>query len=76
MFDTGRFLRDSFGSAAGLSAFLSSYGLTSPSAAAIQKWFQRETIPSEWLPALLVYMELDQGRPISLTPYIVGRQRG
>lgn len=76
MFDTARFLKDMFGSAAGLSAFLGSYGLTGLSAAAVQKWFQREAIPSEWLPVLLVYLELDRGSPVQLLPYIVRGRRG
>ena len=76
MFDTGGFLRDSFGSAAELSAFLNGYGLTGLSTSAVQKWFQREAIPSEWLPVLLVYLELDRGTPVRLLPYMSGGHRG
>lgn len=72
MFQTKKFLTDHFGSVQGVIAFLGAYGAPLPKTAAVEKWFQRESIPSEWLPVLLSYLEIDKGRPIGLAPYLGG----
>lgn len=72
MFQTRRFLTDYFGNAPGLLAFLGAYGAPTPKPAAAEKWFQRASVPSEWLPILLAYLEVDNGHPLSLTPYLEG----
>lgn len=51
-------------------AMFTRYGFTPPGHAAVEKWFQREKIPSEWMFKILALIELDQGRPVSLTRYI------
>jgi hypothetical protein len=37
---------------------------------AIQKWWQREKIPSEWFALILALIELDQGEPVRLAQYL------
>ena len=76
MFQTKRFLLEKFGSVQGLLSFLRTYSAPLPGAKAVEKWFQRESIPSEWLPVLLCYLELDNGAPISLAPYLEGDSNG
>jgi hypothetical protein len=73
-FRTRQFLVDMFGNAQGLVSFLRAYDSPTPAPAAVDKWFQRESIPSHWFPLLLVYLELDRGSPVSLSSYLeVGR---
>ena len=72
VFHTKRFLVDNFATVQGLISFLRAYGVALPKFSAVEKWFQRESIPSDWLPVLLAYLELDQGKPVSLTPYLAG----
>lgn len=43
-----------------------------PNQAAADKWFQRASVPSEWLPVVLSYLEIDNGSPVSLIPYLGG----
>ena len=70
MFDTRRFLQHYFCNAPGLVAFVTAFGHTPPSATAAEKWFQRNSIPSEWLPVLLALLELDNGEPVRLVGYL------
>lgn len=72
MFDAKRFLVELFGSVQGLLSFLRAYDAPLPRASAVEKWFWRGSIPSDWLPVLLAYLELDRGAPISLTAYLGG----
>lgn len=46
------------------------YNLETPQLPAVYKWFQRGTIPSEWLPLLLCVIELDNGEPVRLATYL------
>lgn len=70
MFQTRLFLQEKFGNPAGLLAFLNAYRAPSPNPAAAEKWFQRASVPSDWLPVVLSYLEIDNGAPISLIPYL------
>ena len=72
MIDVIRFLRTEFDSPAGLVEFLAAFGVQTPSVEVVGKWFQRESVPSQWLPVLLAYKELDQGRPVKMSQYLVG----
>lgn len=72
MFQTRRFLVDKFGNSPGLLAFLRAYQAPAPKPAAAEKWFQRASVPSEWLPVVLSYLEIDNGAPVSLIPYLEG----
>jgi len=71
-FNCKRFLRELFGSPQGLLSFLRAYGSASPGAPAVEKWFQRESVPSGWLVILLAYLEVEHGAPISLNAYLEG----
>lgn len=70
VFQTRRFLVDHFKNPPGLLAFLGAYRAPTPESAAAQKWFQRGSVPSDWLPVVLSYLEIDNGAPISLIPYL------
>ena len=70
MFQTRRFLVDYFGNPPGLLSFLRAYQAPMPNQAAADKWFQRASVPSEWLPVVLSYLEIDNGSPVSLIPYL------
>jgi hypothetical protein len=69
-FDSGTFLREKFKSPPDLLAFLTRYGGRAPREAAIDKWFRRGSIPSDWLPVMLALLEIENGRPVSLAPYL------
>lgn len=71
-FRTKPFLLEHFGSVQGVLSFLRAYNAPLPKDKAVEKWFQRASIPSDWFPILLVYLELDRGGPISLTDYMEG----
>jgi hypothetical protein len=64
MFDTARFLRENFKSGGGLIAFLRAYNAPDvPKEAAAEKWFQRGSVPGDWLALLIGYLEIDRGVP-------------
>ncbi len=70
VFRTQAFLADFFRSPQGLLSFLRAYDVTPPGVSAVEKWFQRESVPSDWLPILLGFLEIDRGEPISLAAYL------
>lgn len=70
MFEFERFLLQYFQTPKGLLAFLSAYNAPLPGAAAVEKWFQRKTVPSEWFAVLLAYLELEEGHPPSLVTFL------
>lgn len=70
MFETKRFLKENFKTPQGLLAFLRAYKAPLPGLKAVEKWFQRESIPADWLPILLGYLELDNGGPVSVVGYM------
>lgn len=72
VFDTKKFLETHFQSAAKLIAFLKAYDCpTIPSEEAVGKWFQRRSIPGEWFPLLVAYIEIENGAPVSLRGYLM-----
>lgn len=73
MFRSSEFLRDHFGNSAQLLAFLRAYGAPTPQQAAAEKWFSRDSVPGSWLPVLLVYLEIENGGPVSLKTYLGGK---
>lgn len=73
MFRSKAFLADHFGNAQGVLAFLRAYNGPTPTDAAVLKWFQRGSVPGDWLTVLLCYLELDRGSPVSLVAYLEGR---
>ena len=70
MFNVDQFLKDKFRDAQGLVAFLQAYGAEAPALGTVIKWFQRSSVPGDWLPVLLAYVELDEGQPVSLIKYL------
>lgn len=72
-FDTVRFLKDRFQNPSGLAAFASAYSF-SLNQSAVEKWFQRGRVPSEWFSVLLALLELETGQPVRLAGYL-GRGR-
>lgn len=73
-FNAKRFLTDQFHTPERVNLLLSSYGLLTPKISAVEKWFQRGRIPGEWSPLLLVVLELEKGKPTSLTSYLEGER--
>jgi hypothetical protein len=70
-FNTDLFLRENFKTPGGLIAFLRSYDASElPLQPAVDKWFQRRSVPSDWLPVLLAYIEIDRGQPVSVAKYL------
>lgn len=69
-FRTKEFLVENFQTVQGVMAFLRAYNAPMPNLKTVEKWFQRQSVPSEWLPVLLAYLELDRGGPVSLTKYL------
>ena len=75
-FETRRFLLDKFHDAAGVRAYLTGKGVPNPpSAAAIAKWLQRDSMPGEWLAVLAGLLEEDNENVGQLRAYIKGRFR-
>jgi hypothetical protein len=72
-FRTKDFLIENFQTVQGLLAFLRAYNAPLPNMKTVEKWFQRQSVPSEWLPVLLAYLEIDRGGPISLVAYLEGK---
>lgn len=70
MFNAKNFLVEAFQTPTALVAFLRAYGVSPPQLDAVKKWFQRGTIPGEWLPVLLAVLELDSGHPISVQKHL------
>lgn len=71
-FDSKKFLREHFKSPSELVAFVRLYRTSAPREAAVDKWFRRGSIPSDWLPVLLALLEIDRGGPVSLIAYLEG----
>jgi hypothetical protein len=72
MFDARAFLKAEFQTPANVEARLKTYGLTAPRASAVEKWMQRNSIPSEYLALLLCVKEFETGSPVSLSSYLTG----
>lgn len=65
-FDTLGFLTGEFGTAHNVLSLFSRYGLEGPATSVVEKWFQRSSVPSTWLPVIISLLELEHGRaPIS-----------
>lgn len=73
MFNGREFLKDNFPSPQNVLALYRAYGIQSPTPAAIEKWFQRGSVPGDSLAVLLCLMELERGRPIGLAQYLRGQ---
>mgnify|MGYP001765687930 CR=1 FL=1 len=74
MFDARRFLDDKFKDPGSLLAFLRAYRAPMPREDTARKWFVRGSVPSEWLPVIVAYLEIDAGTPVSLIEYLEPRR--
>lgn len=63
------FLRDNFQSVGGIVAHCRAAGFEPPNEKQAEKWFQRNSIPGEWLTTLLAVLEIEKGKPFSLAAY-------
>lgn len=72
MFDFPKFLRAEVGRPAALLKLLTAYGVDPPEYAAVQKWFQRGSVPANWFAVLLAYLTLERGEPPNLCKYVRG----
>lgn len=72
MFEAKRFLRERFQTVGGVVAHCRAAGVEPPNEEQVQKWFQRNSIPSDWLAKLLSLLEVESGGPVSLAPYMEG----
>ncbi len=70
IFDALRFLKEHFNSPDGLILLLNRYGEHHPPRSTVLKWWERKSIPGEWLAVCVTARELETGKPISLMPYI------
>lgn len=70
MFDARKFLCEKFATPNRLAAFILAFGYAPPKEETIYKWFHRESVPGEWFPVLLALLELEEGRPVSVSPYL------
>jgi hypothetical protein len=43
-----------------------------PEESTVRKWFSRGSVPGGWLALLLVVLELDTGKAVSLKPFVRG----
>lgn len=68
-FNTAAFLADRWGDPDRLVAFLHVYGhdIARP---AVNQWFRRGRLPTEWCATLFALLELENGAPISVTEYL------
>lgn len=71
-FRAKQFLVENFGNVQGVVSFLRAYDAPLPKSTRVEKWFQRESIPADWFALLLAYLEIDRGKPVSLTAYLGG----
>jgi hypothetical protein len=69
MFDARKFLVDKFRSSAYVLKIVGAYGFE-PTPEQVEKWFQRGRVAGEWLPILIGVLELEEGGPVSLLPYM------
>ena len=69
-FDTLMFLTAEVGSVQGVLTLFRVYGLEPPNTSAVEKWFQRGAIPGGWLAMILSILEVDRGKPVSVSKYI------
>lgn len=70
MFRAERFLLDHFRDPAYVRDIVSAYGFEAPSEPAVAKWFLRNSVPPGWLVRLLGVLELENGAPVSVLPYL------
>lgn len=69
MFDGKKFLTENYHTPQHAQTVLAQYGFT-VTLAAVEKWWQRESVPGTWLPVLIAIKEIETGRPVSVAKYL------
>lgn len=70
VFQTKKFLVDSFGDVDKELAFMASYGIADISRQGLYKQWSRESIPSDLFPLLVALLEIEHGAPVSLVKWL------
>ncbi len=74
MRNSAQFLRDHFNDADGVVNLLNLHAGRAPQRAAVIKWFERNSIPGDWWPALIHAVDAEAGRVSVVTPYVIETQ--
>ena len=69
--DIRAFLVDNWGNPDKVTALLQAYGHKEVRRAAINQWFRRGRIPTEWGMRLILLAELESGATLSLRKYLI-----
>lgn len=69
MFDGKKFLSENYHTPQHVKTVLGQYGLP-VSLAAAEKWWQRASVPGNWLAVLIAIKEIETGTPISIAKYL------
>ena len=69
MFDGKKFLSENYHTPQHVKTVLGQYGLPVTLAAA-EKWWQRASVPGNWLAVLIAIKEIETGRPVSIARYL------
>lgn len=74
MFDTDRFLRDTFTDADGVVGMLENAGFQAPLRDTARKWFSRSSVPSEWWPVLVIVVIETTDKEVDFRQYWRGAE--
>lgn len=69
VFDGKKFLSENYHTPQHVKTVLGQYGLPVTLAAA-EKWWQRASVPGNWLAVLIAIKEIETGRPVSIARYL------
>ena len=69
VFDGKKFLSENYHTPQHVKTVLGQYGLP-VSLAAAEKWWQRASVPGNWLAVLIAIKEIETGRPVSIARYL------
>ena len=70
MFDSHSFLTRELVGPQNVLALFSAYRIRVPKVSTVEKWFQRKSVPGEWLALLLCVLEIERGEPVRLAKYL------
>lgn len=70
MFDATRFLTDHFDNVDGVLSLVAKHGRTPPKRQTVAKWFERGSVPGDWLAVLIVIANIDRVDGARLGDYI------
>ena len=69
VFDGKKFLSENYHTPQHVKTVLGQYGLP-VSLAAAEKWWQRASVPGNWLAVLIAIKEIETGQPVSIAKYL------